>query len=764
MKRIICLVVVGVLAACGGGGGGSGGGDGGGGTVTYSLSGTVTSAFDESAIQGVAISLTGARTASTMTNTSGQYSFTGLANGTYTVTANLADAVFLPDSIPVTIAGSSVSDGDFFALRAELAASGIEFLPQFFSSSEQLRVSLRVADSQLVYTDSSGGQLKRQSLDGTPPVVLANRFDTAENVVLHGGSTYWIEGGNLHRMSPGGSATMLAEGLRGIGADVTTDIVVDDTHAYWVDEAPTQNCSPSCNWVIESVPLSGGPVVELATADRRIAALAIDADSLYWEEDSLEPLDPGCNCGSKILSIPKSGGSPTLLVDGSLNGNLPPVPPGFTPGSWQPTGGITLSADTVVFAASGNSTYEVWSVPKSGGNVTSLTIVNTPVGNARGAIVDLEVAGVNVVWLDIGNADVRSLPLSGGTAASLAGGLVTPGRLAVNSVSAYWSESGAYNGCCLTMGAGSVRKVSLSGGAVTAAVTNLDKPGAVSADDAGIVWAEDWRIGRAIGNGGPAATTVSGIGDNMPRIAITQSQVYVLDGEYIKAVPLAGGMIEKVSAAGNGAIDDFSWRPGDITADDNNVYWTMTDVAGSTAVRQLATPGGNAILIAGPGSPANPQDCYRRISVVGPTVYWSEGSMLHPVGCAIRTVPVDGGSAITLIDQEYMVDFTADDVNVYFSEFATNAIRKLPVGGGASSLVASDVYAWVLENDIDNLYWLDLQRANPGGMDKAAGPLDWVSLPIDLQMDPLLAFEGLLFDPTGFYVSETQSGSIYRIY
>jgi hypothetical protein len=427
MRRFIGLVLMGALVACGGGGsdgGNLGGGGGGGGTTTYSLSGFVTSAFDDSAIRGVAISLTGARTASTTTDITGRYSFAGLANGTYTVTAALVDAVFIPDTMQVTISGANVSDGDLLALRTANAGPGIGFLPQFFSSADQLRVSLHVADGQLVYSDSSDAPLKKQPLDGSPATALAGRFEAAENVVLHGGNTYWIEGGDLHRTTAGGVTTVLADGLRSAGADVTSDIVVDNTHAYWVDEATQQGCSPACNWVIRKVPLNGGAIVDLASADRRIASLAIDADNLYWEEDSPEPLDPGCNCGSKIRAVPKAGGSPVLLVDGSLNGTLPPVPPGQTPGSWSPTGGIALSAGSVVFAVAGNSTYEVKSAPKGGGAIANLATVPSTAGFARNSVIDMTVASGNIFWLDTGNADLKSLPLAGGAAVPMASVLI----------------------------------------------------------------------------------------------------------------------------------------------------------------------------------------------------------------------------------------------------------------------------------------------------------------------------------------------------
>lgn len=764
IRRLFAGVVVGlVLGACSGGGGSAGSNNSGGGTpVTYSVSGYVTSAFDDSGIAGVEMSLSGGSATAT-TDINGRYTFAGLANGAYTVSAALANVIFLPQTISISVSGANVTDGDFLALRESIVGSGIDFLPQFRSSDTQLRVSLHPADGGLVYTDSSESPLKKQLLDGSPPVALAGRFDSAENVVLHEGSMYWIEGGDLHRMTPDGATTVIAVGLRDAGADVTTDIVVDDAFAYWVDQAPQHSCSPPCNSVIMKVPLNGGVKVDVAVADRRIASLAIDADNLYWQEDSLEPLDPGCDCGSKILSIPKSGGSPVLLVDGSLNGGLPPVPPGYTPASWLPTGGIALSSANIVFAVSANSTYDIKSLPKSGGVIENLASV-AALGNSRDAVVDLTVAGSDILWLDTDNAGLQSLPLTGGTITTIANGLVNPGRLAVYAATAYWTESGAYDGCCLVVGAGSVRKVSLSGGAAATAVANLDDPGAIAADGSGIAWGETWRIGKAPVGGGNASTAVSGIATNMARIAISQSTVFVLDGDYIKAVPLSGGTIEKVAPLADGAISDFSVQGGDITADLENLYWTMLRVAGPPVVRQLPIAGGSSAVIANEGNQVNTQDCYRRIAVEGEAVYWSEGSMAHPVGCAIRKVSVYGGVVTTLVDQAYMTDFTVDGVNVYFAELATDSIRSVPVSGGSSVLVASNVSGWVLANDADELYWLDLQLESPAGMVKTDGSGDWINIPISLSFDPFVAYEALFLDQTGFYISETQTGSIYRIH
>ena len=104
------LLVLALALACGGGGATS--------TPvaapvapTYQLSGSVSGAVQ----QGVTIGLTGAATASTSTDSSGSYSFTGLANGSYTLTPALAGYTFSPASTAVTLNGANVSGKSFTA-------------------------------------------------------------------------------------------------------------------------------------------------------------------------------------------------------------------------------------------------------------------------------------------------------------------------------------------------------------------------------------------------------------------------------------------------------------------------------------------------------------------------------------------------------------------------------------------------------------------------------------------------------------------------
>ena len=80
-------------------------------TTTYSISGTVSGAIQA----GVTITLTGSSTGSTPTDASGNYSFTGLSNGSYTVTPSKTGYTFSPTSIAVTISGADQTGKNFTA-------------------------------------------------------------------------------------------------------------------------------------------------------------------------------------------------------------------------------------------------------------------------------------------------------------------------------------------------------------------------------------------------------------------------------------------------------------------------------------------------------------------------------------------------------------------------------------------------------------------------------------------------------------------------
>ena len=79
---------------------------------TYTISGSVSGAV----LQGVTVSMTGAATSTTSTDTFGSYSFT-VVPGAYTITPTLSGYTFSPASAAVTVATANVSGTNFLAIQ-----------------------------------------------------------------------------------------------------------------------------------------------------------------------------------------------------------------------------------------------------------------------------------------------------------------------------------------------------------------------------------------------------------------------------------------------------------------------------------------------------------------------------------------------------------------------------------------------------------------------------------------------------------------------
>jgi hypothetical protein len=88
-------------------------------TVTYTISGTVTVYGTGSDLDNVTINMTGSSTSSTTTASNGDFSLSGLANGTYTLTPSLSNYTFNPVSVVVIIDGASITDTNFVATSTE---------------------------------------------------------------------------------------------------------------------------------------------------------------------------------------------------------------------------------------------------------------------------------------------------------------------------------------------------------------------------------------------------------------------------------------------------------------------------------------------------------------------------------------------------------------------------------------------------------------------------------------------------------------------
>jgi hypothetical protein len=88
---------------------------------TFSISGTISPA---AAGNGATVKLSGAANATTTANSSGVFTFTGLTNGTYTVTPSLAGFTFAPGSANATVNGANVTAINFTGTAQTFSISG----------------------------------------------------------------------------------------------------------------------------------------------------------------------------------------------------------------------------------------------------------------------------------------------------------------------------------------------------------------------------------------------------------------------------------------------------------------------------------------------------------------------------------------------------------------------------------------------------------------------------------------------------------------
>lgn len=114
--------------------------------VTYAISGRVTG------VAGATLTLSGAASKTETADASGDYAFSGLLPGTYTVTPSKAGFVFAPSSAAVVITDASVGGKDFAASVATYTVSGTVV----GAATSGVTVSLSGDASLATTTDGSG--------------------------------------------------------------------------------------------------------------------------------------------------------------------------------------------------------------------------------------------------------------------------------------------------------------------------------------------------------------------------------------------------------------------------------------------------------------------------------------------------------------------------------------------------------------------------------------------------------------------------------
>lgn len=122
--------------------------------ATFSLSGTIN---PPAAGSGATVTLSGAQSATTTADSEGNYTFSGLASGTYAVTPNKAQYTFTPPSQSETMSASNVTGVNFTGSNTNPATFSISGMISPIAGASGTTVTLSgAAASATTTTDSEG--------------------------------------------------------------------------------------------------------------------------------------------------------------------------------------------------------------------------------------------------------------------------------------------------------------------------------------------------------------------------------------------------------------------------------------------------------------------------------------------------------------------------------------------------------------------------------------------------------------------------------
>jgi hypothetical protein len=201
--------------------------------LTYSISGTISPAAGAS---GATVTLSGAASATVTPNSSGVYSFGGLANGTYMVTPSQAGYTFTPTNLSVTVNGANVS-GINFTVTAQNSTFSIAGTITPTAGGSGATLTLSGAVTATTTADSSGAYTFAGLANGTYMVTASKAgytfSPTSQNATVNGANVTGINftatvqtntfsiSGTITPTAGGSGATVMLSGPA--AATATTD-------------------------------------------------------------------------------------------------------------------------------------------------------------------------------------------------------------------------------------------------------------------------------------------------------------------------------------------------------------------------------------------------------------------------------------------------------------------------------------------------------------------------------------------------------------
>ena len=607
--------------------------------------------------------------------------------------------------------------------QIQTLATGLDFLPETFSSGSSPRSHLVLRGSHLYFNDASDAPLKRMARAGGVPEPLVLAIDSPHTMAVRGDYAYAASDCEIVRSKLDGSGLAVLVRMPQPGGGTLrcswlSALAVDDTHVYWAQQDPYSGAV-----ALRKVPVEGGTPVTLATPARWIRwvpGLLSDGARLYWLENRFPDPD---NVNSSVRSIPVAGGEETVHATGlyALQGGL------------ELAGGTLYLADLMPEAY-----YRILALPLSGGPAAVLAQVTSAEVPS-----DLAVMGTSVLWslaAGVGSGPkpgaLRAVSITGGAPATLASGLDAVSSLAVLGENVYLAEGP------MAAPPFAIRRVPLAGGEAVKVADPRDRPLALTAFSGGLAWVENpyGQVGPTAGGvyampeaGGAARLVIDAGTGPLPLLAADATHLYFTSGTTIKRLPVGPG--------GQPGVVVRGVVPDGLASDGAFVYWVSRDPLVSVVVR-APVAGGTSEVVASASSP--PGEC--RLAIDATHVYWSDG------GGTVRRVSKGGGTPVAIGQFYRVAEMASDGVRLFL--VADGFVRSMPVAGGAVQTIGAGAPAQ-LAFDQDHVFWVVTTRL--WAASKSGEVLGWIDGLQGSELVPNgLAANGL----GGVYWSETQGGRI----
>lgn len=348
--------------------------------VTYSLSGRATlGSATGSAVSGVTIGLGGANTGTTVTDVNGNYSFSGLVGGQYTLTPGSMLFTFTPKSLSGTI-GANLT-GLNFAAAAALPTYSISGTVSGNVSAGVI-MALTGSGSTMMVTASNG----TYSFTGLPNGTYIVTPSAAGNTFNPGSTTVTVNNANVS----GQNFTSTA-----IAAGVAPITISGQVTGAWVDQVPI------------TISNGGGTVTTNATGNYSSATLA--GGTSYTLTPSLpgynfSPASAVVSASTTTANFAASAVLPSYTISGTVT--YAGAQTGRVYVNAMPAAGIN-TVGTVINLTAGSGTFTLRGAPANTYTVSAqMDTLGTNAFNAANA------SGVAATTATVGPANATGVAIT----------------------------------------------------------------------------------------------------------------------------------------------------------------------------------------------------------------------------------------------------------------------------------------------------------------------------------------------------------------